>query len=79
MRNKAKNALARTQHTLEYHLQSAKARADKVSLHRRLGQRTLAEPVEGKVGPGQIAINSYFAKAAPAGKPAVTATTVTSH
>lgn len=64
MRNKAKNALARTQHTLEYHLQYAKARADKVSLHRRLGQRTLAEPVEGKVSQGQIAINSYFTKAA---------------
>lgn len=62
MRNKAKNALARTQHTLEYHLNSAQARADKVSLKRRLGERTLAQPVEGKVGQGQIAINSYFTK-----------------
>ena len=65
MRNKAKNALARTQHTLEYHLLAAKAKADKISLQRRLGQRSLAEPVEGKVGQGQLAINSYFTKSNP--------------
>lgn len=63
MRNKAKNALIRALHSMEYHLQAAQDRVEKVNMKRRLGGRTLAQPVDGQVGQGQISINSYFTKA----------------
>lgn len=65
IRSKAKNALARMQHSLEYHLQAAQIKVDKLALKRRLGNKTLAQPVDGKVGEGQITINSFFKASTP--------------
>lgn len=63
MRNKAKNALVRALHSMEYQLRAARARVEKVELRRKLAGKTLVQPVEGQVGQGQISINSYFSRA----------------
>lgn len=72
LRNKAKNALARMQHSIEYQLNFAFRRSEKIALQQRLGAHSMAKPTRGRENNGQLSLEGFFGRPPPEERPETT-------